>query len=143
MKENILIFNFEQTKARKLVTQLMMLKFKVKIVKEEEWSYPVGYLCGNLEAPAEQPLGIKEDENLLDAPMLVMAGMDGKRLNQVLGAIKKAGIGKIPYKAVVTEINQHWLPSALLEELKQEHGQMQTFQADQKPGYLHEQPKNL
>lgn len=124
MKEAILLFNFDQAKARKLATQLLMMKFKVKVVKEEELGYPVGYLCGSLETANEYEE--QKEQLLLDQSMLVMAGVDGNRLNQVLAAIKKSGIGKIPYKAVVTETNQHWLPKDLLQELKREHEQMQT-----------------
>lgn len=130
MKECILLFNFEQIKARKLVAQLMMLKFKVKIIKEEEWKYPLGYLCGNIEQLDEKE---ENEKNLiLDSSMLVMAGVDGTRLNQVLSAIKKSGIGQVPYKAIVTETNQNWLPCDLLEELKQEHEKMQSVENDGK-----------
>ena len=140
MKEVILLFNFEQSKGRKLATQLMMMKFKVKAVKEEEWGYPIGYLCGSPETIEEKE--IIEEKQKLDSPMLVMAGVDGKRLNQVLTAIKKSGIGKIPYKAVVTETNQHWLPFVLLEELKQEHEQMENATEEKAGGFLHkEQPE--
>ena len=129
MKESILLFNFEQTKARKLVAQLMMLKFKVKIIKEEEWRYPLGYLCGNIEVLDEQE---NEKNLILDSSMLVMAGVDGTRLNQVLSAIRKSGIGPVPYKAIVTETNQNWLPCDLLEELKQEHEKMLSVENDRK-----------
>ena len=134
MKEVILLFNFEQIKARKLATQLFMMKFKVKVVKEEEWGYPVGYLCGSLETIEENEK--TPEEQKLDSAMLVMAGVDGNRLNQVLNAIKKSGIGKVPYKAVVTETNQHWLPQNLLQELKLEHEEMQSNEGNK--SMLHE-----
>ena len=130
MKESILLFNFEQQKARKLAAQLMMAKFKVKVVKEEEWKYPIGCLCGWKDLTEEDEQDTLKEEFTLDASMLVMAGVDGNRLNQVLTAIKKAAIGKIPYKAIVTETNQNWLPKTLLEELKQEHEQMQSENSD-------------
>lgn len=132
MKECILLFHFEQTKARKLVTQLMMLKFKVKVVKEEEWRFPLGVLCGNMEVTEERSEEDGKKDLALTSPMLVMAGVDGSRLNQVLTAIKKSGIGPVPYKAVVTETNQHWLPCDLLEELRQEHEKMQSMENDGK-----------
>ena len=139
MKECVLLFHFEQEKARKLVAQLMMLKFKVKIVKEEEWKYPLGYLCGDMETAEEVISEAKEKSYVVDRSMLVMAGVDGKRLNQVLSAINKSGIGPVPYKAVVTETNQKWLPHDLLEELKQEHEKMQSVNNDGK--MIHESEK--
>ena len=123
MKEMILLFNMDQIKVRKLATQLMMLKFKIKVIKEEEWNMPVGYLCGNLTI--EECKNCETEEmDLPNDPMLIMAGVDGKRINQVITAIKKAGIGSIPYKAIVTETNQFWKPAKLLAELMEEHEAM-------------------
>ena len=91
---------------------------------------PIGCLCGWKDLTEEDEQDTLKEEFTLDASMLVMAGVDGNRLNQVLTAIKKAVVGKIPYKAIVTETNQNWLPKTLLEELKQEHEQMQSENSD-------------
>lgn len=127
MREAILLFQFEQTKQRKLVAQLLPAKFRVKVVGAEEMELPVGYLAGNKELLSEEAAAqiIHDTEGgSLNGEMLVMAGITGDRLNVVLQAIRKAGIGPIPYKAVVTETNQHWKAKDLLEELKKEHEAM-------------------
>lgn len=149
MRECILLFQFEQARQKKLIAQLMMAKFRVKVVSPEEMELPVGYLAGNkelLQEEARQEAEIREQAGQageagalkpLDGEMLVMAGVTSGRLNMVLQAIRKAGIGSVPYKAVVTETNQTWKAKDLLEELKKEHEAMKEMNNGGK--MLHEQ----
>lgn len=60
----------------------------------------------------------------MDAEMLVMAGLSSARIDAVLGAIRRSGIGPVPYKAILTPTNQYWDGATLLTELKREHAQM-------------------
>lgn len=149
MRECILLFQFEQARQKKLIAQLMMAKFRVKVVSPEEMELPVGYLAGNkelLQEEARQEAEIRGQAGQageagalkpLDGEMLVMAGVTSGRLNMVLQAIRKAGIGSVPYKAVVTETNQTWKAKDLLEELKKEHEAMREMNNGGK--MLHEQ----
>ncbi|MCI5584033.1 MAG: DUF3783 domain-containing protein [Lachnospiraceae bacterium] len=149
MRECILLFQFEQARQKKLVAQLMMAKFRVKVVSPEEMELPVGYLAGNkelLQEEARQEAEIRGQAGQageagalkpLDGEMLVMAGVTSGRLNMVLQAIRKAGIGSVPYKAVITETNQTWKAKDLLEELKKEHEAMKEMNNGGK--MLHEQ----
>lgn len=149
MRECILLFQFEQARQKKLIAQLMMAKFRVKVVSPEEMELPVGYLAGNkelLQEEARQEAEIREQVGQageagalkpLDGEMLVMAGVTSGRLNMVLQAIRKAGIGSVPYKAVITETNQTWKAKDLLEELKKEHEAMKEMNNGGK--MLHEQ----
>ena len=144
MRECVLLFQFEQTKQRKLVAQLLPARFKVKVVGAEELDFPIGYLTGNKELPVREEKG-KEGQSASEEPqgheqagetapqplegeMLVMAGVSGDRLNMVLQAVKKA---------VVTETNQAWTARELFEELRKEHEAMKTQNNDGK--MLHEQ----
>ena len=149
MRECILLFQFEQARQKKVIAQLMMAKFRVKVVSPEEMELPVGYLAGNkelLQEEARQEAEIREQVGQageagalkpLDGEMLVMAGVTSGRLNMVLQAIRKAGIGSVPYKAVITETNQTWKAKDLLEELKKEHEAMKEMNNGGK--MLHEQ----
>lgn len=129
MRESILLFQFEQKRQRKLAAQLLLAKFKVKVVTKEELCLPIGYLAGNKtllsEEEAAQRINSRQEGELAEE-MLVMAGITGNRLDRVLQAIRKSGIGTIPYKAVLTETNQHWQAKELLAELKKEHEMMQS-----------------
>ena len=145
MKETILLFQFEETKRRKLAMALMPLRVRVKAVEPGEYGQPIGYLAGvkgigPVEAEAAKPSGEPDpqteaakpsgkpdpqaEEAKLEAEFLVMAGLSGSRVDQVLAAIRKSGAGPIPYKAVLTTTNQNWDAYALLAELRREHEQM-------------------
>lgn len=50
-----------------------------------------------------------------------MAWLSSRRVDQVLAALRKAGVGRINYKAVITPENQYWDCRKLYEELKKEH----------------------
>ena len=155
MRECVLLFQFERTRQKKLVAQLLLAKFRVKIVRPEELNLPVGYLAGNKEI-IPKGTGIKPEDGPkgepgtkdgqadgaggnaplpLDSEMLVMAGLTPDRLDAALQAIRKAGIGPIPYKAALTETNQNWKARDLLEELKKEHEAMK--EADRGGKMLH------
>lgn len=120
MRECILLFGFDQIRQRKLAARLLPARFRVRVVKEGELDLPVGFLAGIEELTpdtAEQKLSAA----VLDAPMILMAGVTSDRLDQVIRAVKQSGIGPVPYKAVLTETNQSWKAAELLEELKKEH----------------------
>ena len=54
-----------------------------------------------------------------------MAGLSNSRVDGVLKAIRKSGIGPVPYKAVLTPANQEWNVIKLFQEIKSEHEQME------------------
>lgn len=154
MRECILLFQFEPVKQRKLAAQLLTAKFRVKAVSQEELDFPIGYLAGdkelltvveneraNQKSAEDGQCDRKMDKDAestenevnersytgsahLPAPMIVMAGVTGNRLNTVLQAIRKSGIGAVPYKAVLTETNRTWKAKELLQELMKEHEEM-------------------
>lgn len=119
MKEIILLFQFDTERQQKLTRSLLPLKIRVKAVKPEELHLPIGYLAGNKDilSETEPDAGNKE----LDSEMIVMAGLSSTGIDAVLQAIRKSGIGPVPYKAILTPTNQHWDAAALLAELKREH----------------------
>ena len=60
----------------------------------------------------------------LDGEMVLMAGLTGAQVDAALKAIRKSGIGPIPYKAVLTAANQEWDVLKLYQEIKSEHQKM-------------------
>lgn len=123
MRETILLFHFsDKDRRNKLTRALLPLRMKVREVKREDYLQPLGYLAGNKEIlPNEEVYTGEEPEE----EMLLMAGLSSQRVDMVLKAIRKSGIGMIPYKAVLTPSNQNWNALKLLEELKAEHEKMQ------------------
>ena len=107
---------------------LFPLRMKVKEISPEDYAKPMGYLAGMKEFlpdAEESSLGTvsaeKQDcvEDFI-GEMLVMAGLVGSRVDQVLRAIRKSGIS-VPYKAVLTASNQSWNAYELFAEIKKEH----------------------
>lgn len=115
MKEILLIYNFGEEEKRKLARALMPLKFRIREAAREDYGRPVGVLAGVLEDP-----GSPAEEAEMEAPMMVMAGLTGQRLDELLKGLRKAGL-RIPYKAVLTDTNQSWKAADLLKELMREH----------------------
>lgn len=62
--------------------------------------------------------------NDLAGEMIVMAGLSGARMEQVLQALRKAGVLKSCLKAVLTDTNRFWNAFKLYEELKSEYDTM-------------------
>lgn len=68
-------------------------------------------------SPAEQ-VGKITDE------VLVMHNFTGRRMDELFLNLRKAGVPRIPLKAVVTEINCQWSFYHLYEEIREEHEKM-------------------
>ena len=122
MKGTILLFHFsDRDRRNKLVKALFPLHLKITVVSKESYLQPVGYLAGIKSVlPVE---GSYEGEEL-DGEMVLMAGLTGAQVDAALKAIRKSGIGPIPYKAVLTAANQEWDVLKLYQEIKSEHQKM-------------------
>ncbi len=119
MKETILLFNIpEKEKRLKLEMALFPLHVKIKYVKPEEYNQKLGTLAGVKEIPESTDSYTGEE---LPSTMLVFAFLPDQKLNQALYALKKSGVGPIPYKAVLTPTNQFWTPLECFEEIQREH----------------------
>lgn len=133
MREIILLFQFEdRTRKNKLMRALLPLRMKIKEVPQGDYGKPMGYLAGVKEfvegeesdfSGAAQLAREEVLQERLSGEMLVMAGLNGDRIDQVLRALHKAGLS-IPYKAVLTPSNQNWDAWKLFAEVKQEHETM-------------------
>lgn len=119
MKASVLLFNFtDKSRVQSITRALLPLGIRITIVKKDDYLQPLGYLAGVKEiAPTEE---IYQGEDLAEE-MLLMAGIVGPMVDQVLMALRKSGIGRINYKAVLTLTNQYWNAIQLYEELIKEH----------------------
>lgn len=132
MREMILLFQFEdRARKNKLLGALLPLRLKIKEIPQEDYGKPIGYLAGVKEFVEDERdfsggTQLSQEEVLqekLSGEMLVMAGLNGDRVDQVLRALHKAGLS-IPYKAVLTPSNQSWDAWELFAEVKKEHEAM-------------------
>lgn len=56
--------------------------------------------------------------------VLVMHNFTSRRMDELLMSLRKAGVPRIPLKAVVTETNCRWSFYHLYEEIREEHEKM-------------------
>ncbi len=126
MRETILLFHFsDKDRKNRLTRALLPLRMKIREVAKEDYLQPVGYLAGKKEiSPLEESYQGEE----LEGEMILMAGLSGGQVDMVLKAIRKSGVGPIPYKAVLTVSNQEWNVLKLFQEIKAEHEQMESEQ---------------
>lgn len=119
MKEQILAFGCEEILPL-LNRTFAPRRMTVRTVPAEDYAQTVGALAGAVDS-------VRTDERYTGAPlaepMLVFCGFYGDRMNQALGAMRRAGL-RIPYKAMLTAANRGWTPLSLFDELKREHAAM-------------------
>ncbi len=128
MRETILLFNFlDGDRKKKLLRALLPLRMKVKEIAVEEYGKPLGDLAGikGFSMIGEESFSGEGRMTLgeLSGEMLVMAGLSENQVDQVLKALRRAGLD-IPYKAVLTAANQNWNVWELFQEIKKEHETM-------------------
>lgn len=122
MRETVLLFHVQDKKrARELQMICMSLKIRVRMVKKEEYLQSIGTLAGMKDA--KETTDVYDGEELSDE-MMVFAGVTGNHLDQILFMMRKKGMRRIDYKAVLTDSNSEWTVSQLFEELQKEHAAM-------------------
>lgn len=116
------MINFQDEKQlRDLKMILFTLKIRMKKVEKKEYLQQIGFLAGmkNMEAAPE----CYEGEEL-EKEMMVFAGISNQRLDQILSMMRKNGVKRVDYKAILTETNKTWTVPRLYEEISKEHAQM-------------------
>jgi len=124
--ELVLYYNPEvSSKVMKLKGVLVRMGVRIRNVAPEQVLQPVGTLAGisGYERPEN---GAVQETELPAIPdeMLVMHGFTGRRIDELLLGLRKAGGPKVELKAVVTESNAGWTFYHLYEEIKEEHQRM-------------------
>lgn len=141
MKPIVLFYNVsDRTRLLKIYQALLPLGFRIKLVEKEEYGQPLGVLAGlDKETEAESLTDLGE-EKITSAPasglhgervdfsdeMAVMAGFTSAQVDLFILALRKKGVGRIDYKAVLTPTNRSWDSVKLYQEIKKEHESMQT-----------------
>ncbi len=121
MRETVLLYNFNGERKKQLTKALLPLGFRLKAVAKEDYLKPVGFLAGLKDM--EDNGSVYEGEEFQDE-MMLMAGFTSARIDTLIGALRKNGVGRINYKAVLTETNKNWDSASLFQKLKKEHEYM-------------------
>ena len=128
----------------------MPLGFRLRAVTKEEYGLPVGVLAGVkglnedvLKEAGQAIEAVEETQKEADGrlqrevpendssrkmdfsdEMAIMAGFSSAQIDAFIHALRKKGVGRIDYKAVLTPYNMKWDSVQLYEEIKKEHEMM-------------------
>ena len=122
--EIVLLYNIPDEKSRKLRMLMVRMGMRFRIVEPSDYGQPVGLLAGIKEAALENP---EAEVKTFQDEMMIMRGFTSSRLDLFLQNMRKAGIEKIDYKAIVTPTNMRWNSWQLYLEIKQEHEEMHSM----------------
>jgi hypothetical protein len=109
---------------RKLQSVCIRMGLKCRIIEESQANWTIGSIfhLSGYEPPAEEL-----SNTAPEGEVLLMNGFTSRRLDEFLRAMAKAGVGKIPLKAIVTADNVKWTFQDLYKELCQEHEQIENL----------------
>lgn len=109
----VLLFHVNIIKANSIIKVCKELSHSAAIIPKTDYAKPLGLLAGMPGMKDNSAFSGKEFEN----EMMVFSGMSSDELDLFLDRYKKAGIGEIKRKAVLTASNMLWTPVRLYGEL--------------------------
>ena len=115
-REIILFYGLAPQKEEKLLKALADLQLPARKLEER----PLPVTIGRLTEEEGWEEGAAPGEEAPEEEALIMSGLTSRRLDELLTALRQAGVS-IPLKAMVTPTNRGWTLLALLKELRLEH----------------------
>ena len=123
-KETVLVYNMEGgNKGRMVKLICMQMGIRIKTVDKSQYMKPIGELAGLKEITGQGQDESYEGEGFADE-MLIMCGLTGSRIDQLLDSFRRQKMERIALKAVLTEHNKTWNSIQLHDELCREHEYM-------------------
>ena len=122
--ETVLLYNIPNDKSRKLRMLMVRMGMRFRVVDPTDYDKPIGLLAGIKDATLENP---EAEVQTFQDEMMIMRGFSSSRLDAFLQGMRKAGIEKINYKAIVTPTNMRWNSWQLYLEIKEEHEEMHSM----------------
>ncbi len=128
-EEQVLLYQFRDEKKLSEIRQVLKkLHVKSRVLPEEAHREKIGFLLGMK--------GFREAESGAETfafphEVMVFHNIRGKRLDEVLGSLKDAGIPSVKFKAVVTPFNTLWTLQRLCETMQREHGALSSAQGNE------------
>ena len=123
-KETVLVYNMEGgNKGRMVKLICMQMGIRIKVVDKSQYMKPIGELAGLKEITGQGQDESYEGEGFADE-MLIMCGLTGSRIDQLLDSFRRQKMERIALKAVLTEHNKTWNSIQLHDELCREHEYM-------------------
>lgn len=122
LSESVLLYNFPDKEIEKKIKAILIqMGIKIKKADHSHLNETVGYLLGikGVESSNQSYEG-----EPMPGQLLVMKGFTGDRLDHFLMQMRRSGIPRIPYKAVITQSNQNWPLKRLYKEIVREHEEL-------------------
>lgn len=119
-EEQVLLYQFQDGEKLEAIRKVLReLHVKSQVLSEDAHNQKVGYLLGmkGFRQKEEQGEGFSFPHEVM-----VFHNIRGKRLDEVLGRMREAGIPPVVYKAVVTPFNTLWTLGRLCRTMEREHG---------------------
>lgn len=88
-----------------------------KTVAQQELGFTVGELAGYRKKEESKQ---ENFTSIPEVPAMVMGGISGKRLDQLLNLMNQERI-ELPIKMVITPHNENWMLGELIKEVSKEH----------------------
>ena len=127
--ETVLLYHLNEERYSKLQPVLIRMGIKVRIMEENQVNQKIGALFKlpgfNLEESDGDVLSPSDE-------VMLMNGFSSKRVNEFLTNMKKANVGIISLKAIVTAENVNWRFIDLYQELNKEHQNFIKYREEQK-----------
>lgn len=124
--EMILLYHIdsESDTGQKLNTLCQEMNIPVKYLTEKDLESGVGQLA---EMSILQEPQTTENPETPSLPTMILRGFASKRIDELFSKMREKGVGYIPLKAVITEVNRYWSLKLLLQNLAQERAQMESM----------------
>jgi len=127
-EEKVLLYQFSDETVLAIKSVLSKLGIHTVVLEQDSWRQRIGFLLalkGFSQSTAEEAAWSFPHETA------VFHNIKGKRLDQVLQALKDGGITHVRFKAVTTPFNLHWTLGRLCKTMDKEHAYM--MERDKKP----------
>lgn len=121
MNEIALFYNFSEERMRKARLALLPLKIRTKIVSKVDYNHPLGYLAG---IKGIEPSSEEFDGEGFDEEMILLHNFTNKTIDNLIRALNKCGVGRIPLKAVITPTNKDWSSVQLYKAVRADFDEM-------------------
>lgn len=124
--EMILLYGIDRDGAqgRAMDALCQAMNIPVKYLTEDDLNTNVGQLA---DMSILQESQTTQEKTVPSLPAMILRGFTNRRLDELLNKMRGCGVGYIPLKAVITEVNRYWTLKLLLCNLAQERAQLESM----------------
>lgn len=126
-KQAVLLYNCSGPQWTKLHQMMMMLRFRIRVIRPEQYRLTLEQLAQGQGEPAADSVPQAFPES-----MMVFCGVGQAQLEAILNAVRLSKLPPIPLKAVLTDSNREWDSLRLHEELLKEKAALEQPAGEEK-----------